>query len=456
MFGGTATMSNGLLQRRLKGGRAVTGLTLAFLVAATADPAIAQSRQNGDDATEPPTFADVLANPEDTALVFRYARHKIDKGDLPAAASALDQILVQQPDLHSVRLVYGVVLYRLGDLQGAKAELQRLNADALPSELDAKRRRYLEKIARDQQPLTGDLTLSAGISYETNASASPESGEVVVFDIPLDARGEEDDIAYSGGAQLRVEHKLDTGLPTTLFGEATGYAREYVQVDSQDLRFGSLTAGARVRTLWLDVIPSVSVGGLTLSSERFYRFAGPEVRLEHPLKGNATLFAEGRWYAESFDPIFESQSADDRSGSRFEARAGLKAVPVPELLLKSYGQVTDKRAREDFEAYTGARLVGEGTYRVFDDHFVQLRGNVGIRSYDGNDPFISGRRREDIFYRVQLSYGLPVPGGDKLAEELEDVMIVPSVGYYRQNSNIRNYEYENITTSVMLTKKFEF
>ena len=428
----------------------------AAQTAAPGDQSESDQGQDRDTAQSPPTFQEVLNNPSDTALVFRYARHKIDQGELPAAASALDQILIQKPNLHSVRLIYGIVLYRLGDLSGARAELQRVDAQGLPAELQAKRGRYLDKIARDQQALLGELTLSAGLSYETNASSAPQSGEAVVFDTPLTVQGEEDDIAYTASAQLRLEHELETRVPATLFTEFQGYARDHVEVDSQDLRFGSIKAGARVRTLSLDVTPSLSAGIATLSNERFYRFAGPDLRVELPLDGKATAFFEGSWYAESFDPIAESRTADDRSGYRAIGRVGLKATPRPPLLLKSYVQMTEKRAREDFEAFTGARLVAEGTLRVFDDHFVQLNGLVGLRDYRDNDPFISATERNDRFLRVRLGYGLPVPGAGQVAEELEDLMIVPSVTYYRQDSNIRNFEYENVTTSLMLTKTVDF
>ena len=449
-------MSGSIFPRGHAGARLAGLFVLGVCVSVSAGPAAGQTPGKADGGAEPPTFAEVLENPGDAGLVFRYARHKIEQGDLPAAASALDQILVQNPNLPSVRLVYGIVLYRLGNLQGAHAELQRVEADALPAELRAKRVRYLRKIARDQQSVLGELTLSAGLSYETNASSAPESGEAVVFDIPLNVQGEEDDVAYSAGAQLRLEHELETGVPVTLFTEARGYAREHVEVDSQDLRFGSIKAGARVRTLSLDVIPSVSAGVVTLSSERFYRFAGPDLRLEMPLDGKATVFAEASWYAESFDPIAESLTAEDRSGHRAEGRAGVRAAPVPPLLLKGYVQVTEKRAREEFEAFTGARLVAEGTYRVFDDHFVQVNGMVGLRDYHDNDPFISASEREDTFARARLGYGFPVPGAERLAAELEDLMIVPSVTYYRQDSNIRNFEYENVTSSLMVTKTVDF
>ena len=428
----------------------------AAQTAGSADQRDSDQGGDGDAPQSPPTFQEVLNNPSDTALVFRYARHKIEQGELPAAASALDQILIQKPNLHSVRLIYGIVLYRLGDLSGARAELQRVDAQGLPAALQAKRSRYLDKIARDKQTVLGELTLSAGLSYETNASSAPESGQAVVFDIPFTVHGEEDDVAYTGNAKLRLEHDLETSVPVTLFTEVRGYAREQVEVDSQDLRFGSIKAGTRVRTLSLDVIPSVSAGIVTLSNERFYRFAGPNLRVELPVDGKATIFAEGSWYAESFDPIAESRTADDRSGQRAEGRVGIKATPTPPLLVKSYLQVTEKRAREDFEAFTGTRLAAEGTLRVFDDHFVQLSGLVGLRDYDDNDPFISATARNDRFMRVRLGYGLPVPGAGQVAEELDDLMIVPSVTYYKQDSNIRNFEYENVTTSLMLTKTVDF
>ena len=73
-------------------------------------------------------FSEILAAPDDESLNLAYAREQARLGNLGLASSTLERLLIMDPNRHSVRLFHGVVLYRLGDMQGARDELRRLDA----------------------------------------------------------------------------------------------------------------------------------------------------------------------------------------------------------------------------------------------------------------------------------------------------------------------------------------
>jgi hypothetical protein len=443
-------------------------LSAAVITLALGEPASAQQAgsasvenqsqgntdQNGEGNPPPPTFKDVLENPGDAELSFRYARQQISQGNLSGAATTLDRILLQRPGLQDVRLLYGIVLYRLGDLASAKAELAQVQRDALPTKLQAELDHYKKRVAQAQRKTTFSLNTAAGVAYETNPSGAPQSGEAVVFDIPLDVDDGEDDFSWLFDAHGEVRHKLDTDTPVELFAEVFGSVREHVEVDSQDVMYGAVRAGGSVRTLWVDVIPSVTAGALRLSQENFYKFIGPGLRVERPLDGRATAFIDTSWAVEGYEPIEESATADERSGSRLDLRSGLVGALTPHVRAELSVGASRKFARQEYEEYMRGDIRASVTAQVFDRQFLQADLTGGFRSYDSNDPFISARSRKDSFVRARLGYGLPVRFTDALPDELDGVHLVPTVEYYYQDSNIRNFEHDNFTASLKLSANF--
>ena len=68
------------------------------------------------------------------------------KGELLSAAATLERILLVNPNLADVRLLYAVVLYRLDSLNEAEKELNALKGVTLPPELREQVTAYEKKI----------------------------------------------------------------------------------------------------------------------------------------------------------------------------------------------------------------------------------------------------------------------------------------------------------------------
>src|SRR5262245_53682316 len=91
---------------------------LLLLVGAT--PALAQRVPVGD-AEYDAAFAAMQRTPADLDAIFRYTKEAIRVGNIEGAIGALERILIFNPDLPRVRLELGILYYRLGSLEIARA-----------------------------------------------------------------------------------------------------------------------------------------------------------------------------------------------------------------------------------------------------------------------------------------------------------------------------------------------
>jgi tetratricopeptide (TPR) repeat protein len=81
-------------------------------------------------------FQDMLRQPADLEVLFKFAKLATEVGDLEGAISSLERMLLIDPDLPQVKLELGVLYYRLKSYDVAVAYLQKaLNSPTLPQEL---------------------------------------------------------------------------------------------------------------------------------------------------------------------------------------------------------------------------------------------------------------------------------------------------------------------------------
>jgi tetratricopeptide (TPR) repeat protein len=132
-------------------------------------------------------FKSMLANPADLDITFRYAELAIQIGDFEAAISALERMLLFNPDLPRVRLELGVLYFRLGSYAVARSYLQRATeGENVPDDVRARVAVYLAEIDRRLSPHQFAGSLYGGLRYQTNANAGPERAAVSVLGLPFD------------------------------------------------------------------------------------------------------------------------------------------------------------------------------------------------------------------------------------------------------------------------------
>ncbi|MCM8794329.1 MAG: tetratricopeptide repeat protein [Candidatus Omnitrophica bacterium] len=81
------------------------------------------------------SYEQILADPDNVELNIRYARAQIARGNLKAAATALERILLIDPSLAQVQLLYGIVLFRLDNTEEAERMLIAVRGMEIPPSL---------------------------------------------------------------------------------------------------------------------------------------------------------------------------------------------------------------------------------------------------------------------------------------------------------------------------------
>ena len=116
-------------------------------------------------------FKAMLQRPDDLDVAFEYAALSAKVGDLEAAISTLERMLIFAPGLPRLQLELGVLYYRLSAFETARSYFQSaISAPDVPPEVRARVEQYLAGIDEAIDPARFSGQVRAGIRYQTNAN----------------------------------------------------------------------------------------------------------------------------------------------------------------------------------------------------------------------------------------------------------------------------------------------
>jgi hypothetical protein len=402
------------------------------------------------------SYTEVLARPDDLELSFRYALGQVNDGELTGAAATLERILLLRPDFMRVRMLYGVVLYRLGSYPEAEQELVRVAAspgsESQRPQIDA----YLERIRRERRLTRASFALTAGTQHDTNRNSGPESNELLISGTSFDLTGagrKSSDGGWFSAADLRLERDLGSQENRQLITSASYYHSEQDDLDSFDLQALHFELGLRQRGPAGEVQPRLVADVVDLSREAYLRSTGFELAAQRMLAPKLELRARGRVVHEDFDPIAETPSADDRSGFRTDAGATLGiALSASQRLELSVGALR-KSAEESYQAYLGWEVGASHLWLLPAGSFVLSQLSAGNDTYRDAQDSISRSKRRDFRTRARLTLGTPVeswvPGARGLILSVNAELALT-------DSNLANYQFRNRRVGLTLSRRFDF
>jgi len=152
------------------------GLTISWSVAAQQAP----TADADLDAEYDKAFQELFRDPGNLDKSFRFAELAVRKGNFEAAISALERMLLINPDLPRVRLELGVLYFRIGSYAIARSYLTRvLQSPDAPQEVQDRVQVFLAEI--DSRLTRGSLSGSVffGARFSDNANAGPNSPNVL-------------------------------------------------------------------------------------------------------------------------------------------------------------------------------------------------------------------------------------------------------------------------------------
>ena len=447
----------------------IVALALATTPAAMAQDVDPTSRQNvvgsgvgdraGIEAKRQQIFQQMLGDPSNLDLAFQYAALSEQVGDLEAAISTLERMLVFAPGLPRLQFELGVLYYRLGSWSTAKSYFTTvMQQPVVPDDVRNSIGAYMAQIETREQGSQSFGEVGVGLRYQTNANAGPDSPFVDIggleFELDPGALGAEDTTAYvtarfhnsmdlagqgdrfeidasAYGALYREEHQLNTGVIDLKFGP--NYNLAAIGIDNARLALHG------------------DLGAAILSGDPYIASAGIGADFIATLDARTrlTLSASAR-HEEYFDNDLRP-TASDRSGQRYTGAARIDYLLTPDVALFTLLDTTRTVTSVD---YLSSWKVGASGGVVFSlksptggNQPWSITASLGVdrEGADANDPIISpdAEMKNTGF----VSAGLIVPVG-------ESFVLNSSITYSISESNYDLSNYDNTAVSVGLSKRF--
>jgi len=411
------------------------------------------------------TFEQVLADPDNLDLNYRFAQSQIAEGDLKGAMTTLERILLTRPELQRVRLLYAVVLVRLDNTDEAERELKALLTQPMPDSLRAEIEKTLADIDRRKRSTRYAATLTFGGQLNSNRDAAPDSNKRVAGGLTFVSPDGTADAALLAIASFELRHDLGAQAGHEYFLKASGYVAEQRKVDSQDLQAFFAETGFVYRTNFADFTPSLSYGHYLLRGEGYLDTYGAKLDIRRRLDDSWTVYAAGEIQHQDYDRVSTrvggfaiAPLAHERSGERFEAEAGAIWRLAPQHLLRGNLALATKDANKAFNSYDYGRAELSHTWLLGQGMFLVSTASAALQDYKKADTRIAPQTREDVILLGRVVFGVPlvVWMPQVAGTGLGDMVMSVAAQVTHQDSNITNYTYTDVSGQLLFTKRWEF
>lgn len=403
-------------------------------------------------------FEAVLAAPDDVELNLAFAREQARQGNLSVAASTLERLLINEPNRHSVRLFYAVVLYRLGDLQNARAQLDQLESAPLTPQQRAEANAYSGRVDDGLATSSFKGSLGVGVVYEDNASGAYFT-QFDFFGAPVEESGTSSEVALT----LEGRTNLGSGRMWEAFARTRLVDRANFDGEGVDFQRGDLEVGLTRNTRLTEINMAVVARQVRLEGEpNLTEFGG---RADFAWRYTNALTVRG--HVEAVDQDFEEPLIDflsfvlggDRDGTRFNIGA---SVSNRFTARSSFDLGVSYEAKDADYApfgYSGPRVWGAFDHRFDKGVYVTASGSIRWLEYDEEDPFFLGVgiTREDTRANARVALGAPLSAFSALGatgDYREDVTVEGAITYGSRDSTSPIADYDGWGADLRLVWRF--
>ncbi len=403
------------------------------------------------------TFEDILAAPNDLQLNLDYARQEVKSGRLQQAAAALERLLLIRPNWDSIRLFYGVVLYRLDDLSGAIRELSVLEGRNLSSGQEQDRVKYLALASKGNDPIRMTSRYTLGARIDSNPARLPDN--ILVAAVPVD---DDADGAITGSSQFRIEADIGGAAGNYLFFQSNAYINDYFTVDTADLIATRARAGIVLHGPDITITPYFLYGSSWLQYEQFRSQYGGGIDTSLSLSSQVEFSLNARAAYEDYKTTDFSTVGDMRDGWRKSIEAGLKYRTTDAQTFSLKGRFARKDADFDGFSYNESKVTARSLTLFGEGRFLSLSASYMRTEYDEPDNFLSAIiTREDDDYFARAAVGAPLgtifaEADFNLPDSISDIVLQLGVSYSSQDSTINRLEHSNWSGDILFTKRVRF
>ena len=411
-------------------------------------------------------FQAVFADPGDLDKTFRFAELAVRIGNFEAAISALERMLLINPNLPRVRLELGVLYFRLGSYQLAKTYLDRaVEGEDVPDEVRQRVETFLAEIDKRLSRHQFSGSVFGGVRYQTNANAGPSSGTVLANGIQATLGREsikqsDENLFVSGNLKHNFDLQLQAG--ETWETNLTLYASEQQQQKQLDLIFFRFDSGPRgpFATAWIESLiwrPYVVGNLIRLDDVPYLESIGLGVNLMNQISPRVQL--EANW--ETVERVFHDGAGGSRTITELDGMATdvgltLRFAATEDTMLTFSLDLSDqtqdraKSFRESTEVtgsvgatkvYRGPAILrawGIGTST--DPWTTSLTLSRSQTEFNAPDPSVDpNTKRQEEEFRASFVHSIPLS---------DDFTLLAIVLRESVSSNLPNFERSNTAVTI--------
>lgn len=397
-------------------------------------------------------FQEMLSRPADLNVLFKFATVATQTGDYEGAISALERMLLVNPDLPRVRLELGALYFRLGSYEVARTYLEAvLQTPGISPEVRTRTEQFMAELEKRQSRSRFVGEVFGGVRYQSNANLGPPTSSVRLFgqtaNLNESAIGSPDWGVVSSGF---IRHLYDLGNQDggVLETQLTAYANRQFRISTANVSILDLTSGPRFRVfqgIFEDVSlkPLASVGYIWVNDTPFYGSFGSGLEMGVLLSDRLRNTTNAVWRRMLYPNSSYLPTNSQFTGSEYSGNTTFQYKLTEIVSLFANGNL--QRYQTDntpWQNYLVAGVGGSMQFRFPDPLFkselswsIALSGNAQWWTYDRPDDVVDStvtRQQNDIILNITLA----VPFDERTTMTI-------SGGRFVRSANLPNYSFVN-------------
>ena len=415
------------------------------------------------------TWPDLLADPDNAGLNRQFVSERLARGDLPAALSAVERLIVLRPTDIPARILRAEILVNLANDTLAAGELEALARLPLLPEQAERITRLQDIIESRNRRWRTSASLSVGVRGSENANNYPSSG-LLDFKLntttPATTRQYE---SYGGATKTRREvagiasavvtatyefpnqdrDTLTFGLSHT---EARGRKYEY-------LTSGTTTAfaGASLRLAQISIRPDIRLTETNRKTDPGSTIAAGSLTAFYTLPLEFRSYINADYSIVDRIPSTNFSTAKQNDGHSRSFKLGLSRSLLPQLTLFAEGRYTAFNPMETrFASSTIAYMQSKANQNTQQAGTIgalfaptpnlHLRASIDASDskYDNQDPTSKKYRRDT---QTRASIGLQI-AGQAVSPNIQNFSLGISASTTKNDSNLKQNDYKRSDASI--------
>jgi tetratricopeptide (TPR) repeat protein len=432
-------------------------LMISWSVAAQETPVVEADLEAAYDKA----FQELFRDPGNLDKSYRFAVLAIRKGNFEAAISALERMLLIEPDLPRVRFELGALYFNIGSFAIARSYLTSvLESPDAPQEVLDRVQVYLAEINSQLSRSNLSSSVFLGARYSNNANSGPSSSNVLANGVAAtlgDEFTDKSDRNYFVSAQFNHSYDLLTQRSEVIESSGTLYVSEQDRQKQLDIVLLEVKSGIR-GPFFQTAVPGTTMmpymlGNMLYLQDSWYQFSiglGANIVVPFTQRLSATVNIEHK--SEHFRNDSNRLTASQQTGVENSLRGNAAYALTQTQQVAFRISATSQAAKETFNAFreyaAGATFTQLLAIKTLDSRFASFTASIGrkMSKYNSPNPTVeANRKRQDQAWDWSVTSTVPAT---------ENWTIITTFQRSTINSNLPNFKNQSNAITLGASRAF--